>query len=274
MLTKLSQLSISPRRNEIFKPKVSALAAGQAVTVLNKGHDIRLSGEAEVASPQFIFASTYAVQPPNFLGISPIPKVVVEIGDNVLAGDVLFFDKKQTAIKYVAPVSGEIIAINRGAKRSIAEVVILADKEVRYRQLGNFDLENASRDDLVNYLLESGAWPLMRQRPFNIIPEPKEVPRDIFISTFDTAPLASDLNIVVEGKGAAFQKGLDVLNRLTEGEVYLGLDAREGKAPSSIFTEAKGVEKRWFHGKHPAGNVGVQIPPHQNPSVATIKFGL
>lgn len=260
-----ANFSIFPRWNEIFKPKVSAAAADKAVTVLSEGHDILLEGEADTNVIKPAVVSTYAVQPPNFLGISPIPKVTVEVGDHVLAGDVLFFDKKQPEIKHVAPVSGEVIAVNRGAKRSISEVVIRADKEVRYsRRFEDFDLENSDRASLVAYLLESGVWPLMRQRPFNIIPEPSETPRDIFISTFDTAPLAPDLNIVVAGKGIAFQKGLDVLNRLTDGNVYLGLDAREGRTPSAVFTGASGVEKRWFHGKHPAGNVGVQIH-HINP---------
>lgn len=254
-----ANFSIFPRWNEIFKPKVSSMAASEQVTALSQGHDILLEGEAEKVLDTNRKASTYAVQPPNFISMSPIPKVVPEIGTTVRAGDVILFDKKRPEIKYVAPVSGEVIELNRGAKRAIAEVVILADQDIQYKEFDNFDLVNGSREDLVNYLLETGGWSLIRQRPFNIIAEPNEVPRDIFISTFDTAPLAPDLNFVVEGQGIAFQKGLDVLNKLTKGKIYLGLDAREDKEPSSVFTGATGVEKRWFHGAHPAGNVGIQI---------------
>lgn len=254
-----ANFSLFPRWNEIFKPKVSTAAAGEKVIALSKGHDILLEGEAEKVLDTNRKVSTFAVQPPNFIGMSPIPKVVPEIGTNVRAGDVILFDKKRPDIKYVSPVSGEVIELNRGAKRAIAEVVILADNDMQYKELDTFDLVNGSREDLVTYLLGTGAWPLIRQRPFNIVAEPNEVPRDIFISTFDTAPLAPDLNFVVEGQGIAFQKGLDVLTKLTPGKVYLGLDAREGKSPSTVFTGAAGVEKRWFHGAHPAGNVGVQI---------------
>ena len=85
------------------------------------------------------------------------------------------------------------------------------------------------------------------------------MPTNVFISTFDTAPLGANLNLAVEGRGAEFQKGLDVLSRLTEGAVHLGLDARDGKRPAAAFMDATGVEKHFFRGPHPAGNVGIQI---------------
>jgi len=100
---------------------------------------------------------------------------------------------------------------------------------------------------------------MISQRPFGVIPDATDIPSNIFVSTFDSAPLAPDLSFVVEGQGAAFQKGLDVLGMLTEGAVHLGLDARGDASPSNVFTEATGVQKHWFHGKHPVGNVGIQI---------------
>ncbi len=238
--------------------KKPAYANGSGITFLKKGYDILLEGGA-ATEVEPATATRFAVQPPNFVGISPIPKVTVEIGDEVKAGDVLFFDKKRPAIKYCAPVSGEVVAVNRGAKRSIAEVVILADKEQKYREYPTFDLANGSREDLVNYLLESGVWPMINQRPYDIVPEPEDEPKNIFVSTFDTAPLAPDNNLVVAGRETAFQKGLDVLGKLTSGKVYLGLDARGDHAPADAFTQATGVVKHWFKGAHPSGNVGVQI---------------
>ena len=225
--------------------------------ILKKGFDIKLMGAAKKEITDGHHIKTFAAQPNNYIGISPIPKVTVEIGDNVKAGDVLFFDKKHPEIKHVAPVSGEVIAINRGAKRSIAEIVILADKDIKYRTYQDINLDNVSREDLVAFLLESGAWPLIKQRPFDIIADPKENPKNIFITTFDTAPLAPDLNLVVEGRGEAFQKGIDVLNKLTTGRVHLGLNGKQ--TPSSVFTNVKGAQKNYFSGPHPAGNVGVQI---------------
>lgn len=250
--------SIFPRFNELFSPKAPSFVGESPVTFLKQGHDILLEGAPASTTIEEGTVTTFAIQPPNFIGLSPIPKVLVEVGDEVKAGDPIFFDKKVTDVKFVSPVSGEVIAINRGAKRSISEVVILADKEQKFRALPAYDLDKGNREELVAYLMENGAWPLFQQRPFNVIPAPGDVPRDIFVSTFDTAPLAPDANLVVEGKEAAFQKGLDVLNQLTPGKVYLGLNAK-GDAPAAAFTAAEGVEKNWFHGKHPAGNVGIQI---------------
>ncbi len=145
----------------------------------------------------------------------------------------------------MAPVSGEIIAVNRGDRRAITEVVILADKEQAFRKLPDFDLDNSNREQLASYLMEVGAWGLFRHRPYDVVVDKHDIPRDIFISTFDTAPLAPNLDFVVQGNGEAFQKGLDVLGKLTSGKVHLGLNANADKEPSSIFTNAVGVEKHW-----------------------------
>lgn len=224
---------------------------------LRKGHNILLKGDAEPKVEIATGVRTYALQPGNFPGMSPIPKVVVEERQSVKAGDPLFHDKLNPEVQYVAPVSGEVISVHRGPKRAITEIVILADKQIQYRELESFDFQQRSREDLVAFLQANGGWPLIHQRPFNVLPGASEVPANIFISTFDTAPLAPDLDLIVEGRGAAFQTGLNVLGKLTAGKVYLGLNA--AKTPSKIFTEAQNVEKRWFKGKHPAGNVGIQI---------------
>jgi Na+-transporting NADH:ubiquinone oxidoreductase subunit A len=257
--TESNNLSLMPSWNELFQPKKPDHLADKQVTYLKQGHDILLEGEAIPVIDESVHVATFAVQPTNFVGISPIPKMQVEVGAEVKAGDILFIDKKNPDWKWAAPVSGEVIAVNRGAKRAIIEVVILADKEQTYREVPAMDIDTVSRENLVSHLQEYGAWPMIRQRPFNVMAASDDMPRDIFVSTFDSAPLAADQGLVVEGREAAFQKGLDVLNKLTEGTVYLGLDARGDAQPHRAFTEASGVETRWFHGKHPSGNVGVQI---------------
>lgn len=253
------KFSVFPGFRDFFRRKIPAYVSGARFVSLKAGHNINLEGKAPTVIDAGTRAATFAVQPPNFRDMLPIPKVVVEVGSTVKAGDHLFFDKTNEAVKYVAPVSGEVIAVNRGERRSIREVVILAHREQQYRQLPAFDLEYSSREELVNFLLDSGGWSLLRQRPFDVVASHTDVPENIFVSTFDTAPLAPDLNFVVQGRGAAFQKGLDVLGKLTKGKVWLGLDGNGKNPPSPVFTEAKGVEKCWFAGKHPAGNVGVQI---------------
>lgn len=230
---------------------------GHSVKVLKKGQNLSLAGAptSEVVDAK---VSTFAIQPISFHGISPIPKVEVEIGNQVNAGDSLFFDKKRPTIKYVAPVSGEVIAINRGAKRAIHEVVIKAAPEMSFRQFELKDASKMDRSDLVAYMQDSGVWPYLRQRPFNVVAEEDKVPVNIFVSTFNTAPLAADLNKIVEGNEAAFQKGIDVLGYLTEGKVHLGVDVAN-TSNSKAFTSAQNCEINYFKGPHPTGNVGIQI---------------
>ena len=250
-------LTSFPGVRDLFRKNSPAYVKGRFVA-LKQGHNILLEGKANGPAVAG-HANTYAVQPSNFRGMSPIPKVEVEVGDTVKAGDHLFFDKKHPDVKHVSPVSGEVIAVNRGERRSIANIVVLADKHQQYRSLNAPNPDTCSREELVSFLLDTGGWTFLRQRPFDVAASTTEIPENIFISTFDTAPLAPDLNLVMEGKAAAFQRGLDVLGKLAKGKVWLGLDANGENPPSSVFTAATGVGKCWFSGKHPAGNVGVQI---------------
>jgi Na+-transporting NADH:ubiquinone oxidoreductase subunit A len=141
--------------------------------------------------------------------MSPIPKVEVEVGFEIKAGDVLFYDKKRPEIQYVSPVSGEIVEIRRGEKRSIAEIVILADKDIKYKKVSSPDINSCERTELVGFMTSNGLWPLINERPFDVVPLPETIPTNIFISTFDTAPLAPDSNVVIAGNEEAFQLGPD-----------------------------------------------------------------
>ncbi len=259
--TSKENMSLFPSVKRMFSKNAPAFAQNQNYVKLKKGFDLKLEGEAEVVEGLTDKVTRFSVSPYDFRGISPIPKVTVEIGDEVKAGDVIFFDKKNPDVKYVAPVSGEIVDIQRGAKRSISNVIILADKEQSHKQ---FDLPNldAPREELVTFLQSSGAWSLFNQRPFDIIPSTTEVPRDIFVSTFDTAPLAPKTDVMIAGNEDAFRKGVEVLSKLTSGKVHLGLDGKS--APHSAFANIENAETHLFSGPHPAGNVGIQIH-HINP---------
>lgn len=250
--------SLLPSISEIFGSRLPKHVKDEKVIRLKKGFDIRLKGKP-TSQIKPIEVSTFAIQPPNFKGLTPIPKVVVEIGSSIKAGDLLFYDKTNPNVHFVAPVSGELVEVRRGAKRSISHLVILRDKVQQYKTLSPPDLAKASKEELVAFLQESGFWPIIRQRPYNVMADSEKSPRDIFISTFDSAPLAPDNDLIVNTDGEAFQTGLDVLGKLTSGSVHLGLNAKSLTPPSRWYTEAVGVQKHWFSGAHPAGCVGVQI---------------
>ncbi len=229
-----------------------------SVIKLNKGLDIHIKGKATTDRTLPYQPKTFAIKPTDFKGLTPIPKMMVQIGDEVKAGDPLFYDKPQPDILYTAPVSGEIAEIRRGAKRAITEIVILADSQIQYKDFNAANPADMSPEDIRTRLLSSGLWPAIKQRPYNVVADPAVTPKAIFISGFDSAPMATDLNYAMDQGSESFQAGLDALSKLTDGKVHLSLNARD-KATSKTFTDAKGVEIHWFKGKHPAGNVGIQI---------------
>jgi len=222
---------------------------------IKKGLNINMEGIAEKVIKKALPSEFYAVKPTDFKGIRP--KLVVNVGDKVKAGSPLFFDKFQPEVQFTSPVSGEVTAINRGERRMILEVIVRADAKIEYKEFKHGDPKSMSRDEVVSILQESGLWPALRQRPYSTTANPKDEPKSIFISGFDTAPLAPDMDFVVKDEAAMFQKGIDVLSKLTTGKIHLNLNA--DFPPAETFTSAKGVQINYFTGPHPAGNVGVQI---------------
>ncbi len=258
MDTSKENFSLFPDLGSIIKGDQPAHTKGASYKKLKKGYSINLSGKISDGVIHDAPVNRFAVRPPNFRGIAPIPKMAVEEGEEVKAGDELFFDKGNPSIKYVAPVSGEVVEIKRGAKRAISEVIILADKEIKYKKHDVPSLDS-DRSVLVDFLMESGVWTHIVQRPFDVVADPSETPKNIFISTFDTSPLALDLNVVVDGHEAAFQQGITALSVLTSGSVHLGLNGDKNNRPHTVYAGAENAEKHYFSGPHPAGNVGVQI---------------
>ncbi len=228
---------------------------------LKKGYDIKIIGSPEKKIQTGFKARTHAVKPTDFHGISPIPKLLVQVGDDVKAGDPIFFDKKRPDIMHAAPVSGEVVEIKRGEKRSIAEVVILADDQVKFKDLERINVNSTSRETIVKHLLATGCWPFIKQRPFNVIADENETPKAIFVSGFSSAPLAPDYDFALQGYEQAFKAGMEVLSKLSN-KVYLGVPG--ATAASKAYDGLSGVTINKFNGPHPAGNVGVQIH-HTNP---------
>lgn len=222
---------------------------------IKKGLDIRLTGEAERIVSGELSSTHFAVKPDDFHGL--VPKLLVREGDAVKAGTALLCDKNCREILFTSPVSGTVSAIVRGEKRKLLEVVVVDDGTQESEPFVKADPLTLTRDLILEQLLLSGLWPLMIQRPYGIIANPKDTPKAIFVSAFDSAPLAPDYAFVLKDSMQDFQTGIDALSRLTPGKVHLSIPV--GKEGYSVFEPIVGVELHRIQGPHPAGNVGVQI---------------
>ncbi|TQD37701.1 Na(+)-translocating NADH-quinone reductase subunit A [Haloflavibacter putidus] len=221
---------------------------------VKKGLDIKLKGEAEKTKVPAPKSKTFAVKPPEFHSV--VPKMVIKKeGAKILAGEELFFSKYNEGLRFTSPVSGTLKEIVRGAKRKILEIVIEADVENNYKDFGKMDAAASSSQEVKKRIFESGCGAFIMQRPYDIVANPEDTPKAIYISAYNSAPLAADLEFVLEDKKDAFRAGIQALNKLTEGKVYLGVK----KASNSFLKEVSGVELLEVSGPHPAGNVGVQI---------------
>ncbi|MDR0687463.1 MAG: Na(+)-translocating NADH-quinone reductase subunit A [Prevotellaceae bacterium] len=227
----------------------------QQAIKLKKGLNIKLQGLPERVLPKCPSPLSYAIKPTDFHGLTP--KMLLEAGSTVKAGTPIFCDKYKPEILFASPVSGTLQAVRRGDRRAILEAVVSPNEQSESEQHDVPDLASAPRDEVVRLMLKAGAWPFLVQRPYGVIADPQATPKAIFISGFDTAPLAADADYLVNGESAPFQKGVDALKKLTAGSVHLSLCA--DYPANNTLERAKGVAIHRFKGPHPAGNVGVQI---------------
>lgn len=219
---------------------------------IKKGLDIKLKGKAGQTVSAAAAAQFYAVKPSDFPGLKP--RLLVSAGDAVQIGTPLFADKNQPDVLFCSPVSGTVSLVNRGERRKVLEVVVESDGQFQSVSFSKTQVDSLDRDGVKSELLTSGLWPYLVQRPFGVLAKPADVPRDIFISGFDSAPLAPDFEFILKNELEAFQMGVQALAKLTNGKVYLGVSS-----PSSVLASVKGAEVNVFNGPHPAGNVGIQM---------------
>jgi len=227
------------------------------VVKLKKGLDLSIQGEPSSTIVE-LSSDTYAIKPTDFIGFKK-PKVLVKPGDKVKAGTQLYFDKDLPEVKYTSPVSGEVIEVKRGAQRRLLEIIVKADAENAFEDFKKFsisDLGSLSADDAKAQILKAGIWPSFIQRPYAVVAKPTDTPRSIFISCFDSSPLAPDYNVALKGEDKAFSTGIDVLKKFCK-DIQLTLNS--DSEISNVFSSVKGVQINKISGPHPAGNVGVQI---------------
>jgi len=217
---------------------------------LKKGLNINLAGAPEEKLVSVQEDPKFSIVPDDFNGVTP--KITVKVGDSVSAGTVLFQDKNHPEIKFVSAVSGTVEAVNRGERRKVLSLVVAKDGKGTSVELPVVDPATASAEEIKTALLNAGVWPFIKQRPYNVVANPEVQPRDIFVSAWDSAPLAPDFSLVVKGQEVELQTGISALAKLTSGKVYVGQ-----KAGSALAL--KNCEVVDFAGPHPAGNVSVQI---------------
>ncbi|MDR0939490.1 MAG: Na(+)-translocating NADH-quinone reductase subunit A [Mediterranea sp.] len=222
------------------------------VIKLRKGLDINLKGKAEEKLLTLKEPGFYSLVPDDFPGVTP--KVVVKEQEYVMAGGPLFVDKFHPELKFVSPVSGVVTSVERGARRKVLNIVVEAAAEQDFEEFGKKDVASMSAEEVKATLLEEGLFAFIKQRPYDIIADPTVSPKSIFVSAFDSNPLAPDFELALKGEEKNFQTGLNALAKLAK--TYLGISVKQR---AEALTQAKNVIVTAFDGPNPAGNVGVQI---------------
>jgi len=231
---------------------------------IKKGLNLRIEGE--VKDPTSVTAVTVdrvAVYPDDFEGF--VPKTEVRVGDRVRLGDALLHDKNDDRIKLVSPVSGQVTAIERGERRHIDRIIVTVDSTANDAK--QFDTKWSTVDEALGLLAESGLLVFVRQRPYAIVPSIGIRPRDIFVTGFDSAPLAVDRQWTQTDK-AALEAGAGLLAAVTKGKVYVSV-RKESDLP-----DLANIERVIINGPHPAGLPGIQAaniaPVNKGESIWTL----
>ena len=221
---------------------------------ISKGLDLKLAGEPVDKEVSIPMSKTFYVKPTDFRWFTP--RLRVQEGASVDVGTPLFADKQDERIVLVSPVKGTVRQIVRGEKRAIQAVVIEADETPVVTRTVDF-AEPTDSATIREILLQNGLWACLRQRPFSTMPSPDVTPTAVFVSCFDSAPLAPDYNILLRGREEAFHKGIGIL-RLAADNAPVHICMRED-GQNELFESCENVSKHYFSGPHPAGNVGTQI---------------
>ncbi|MXV37713.1 Na(+)-translocating NADH-quinone reductase subunit A [Flavobacteriaceae bacterium Ap0902] len=221
---------------------------------IRKGLDIKLVGAAEKKLRETQVSATYGLVPDDLHGV--IPRLLKRDGDKVLAGEGVYYAKRDERIIIPSPVSGTIKEVVRGEKRKILTVLIEPDKVQESVQHDFSGWQNASDEDLKDKLCQAGAWPFIKQRPYDVIANPEHTPKAIFISAYNSAPIAADVDMLVQGREQFLQTGIDVLQKLTPGKIHVTLASDNNSSP---FASLQNIELHRAKGPHPIGNVSVHI---------------
>lgn len=191
----------------------------------------------------------------DYIGMRPT--MHVKEGDTVAKGQVVFEDKKRVGVKYTAPVSGKVVAINRGERRVFESLVIEASQgdEITFKAHAKDALAKLSCKEVITQLNDAGEWTAFRTRPFSRTPELDSTPSAIFVTATDTNPLCADPTDIINANIEDFNNGLTVISILSPKTLVC-----HGKtSPTKVANTVGSVEYHGFDGVHPAGNAGTHI---------------
>ena len=221
--------------------------------LIKKGLSINIKGVAQKEIKKIPLTKFYGHNLDDFHLL--IPKLEVKVGDYVKRGQPLFYSKLNDTIKFVSNVSGYVKDIVRGERRKILNIIIERDKKDSVQKNTILPLPKLDSAIIIKSLLSSGCWPFIKQRPFDIIADPARIPKSIFISCFDSAPLSVDYSFILNDRLDHFKYGLSILKKLVSGNLFLGLNSSQ----KLLASELEDFNVNFFNGPHPSGNVGVQI---------------
>jgi len=232
-----------------------------SVHKIRKGLDLPMTGQPEQMIEDARQVGRVAIVAADYIGMKPT--MHVKVGDGVDRGQLLFEDKKTPGVRYTSIGAGKVVAVNRGERRALQSVVVeLAPEDaagrgghVRFPTFLNKDPDAMTRRQIRDFLVESGEWVNLRERPFSRVPEIDSEPQAIFVTAMDSNPHAPDPAKVLEGRDEDFRRGLSALGKLTSGTTYVC--AAEG---TNLTLPSSGdFRMEHFSGPHPAGTAGVHI---------------
>lgn len=237
---------------------------------LKKGLDLPVKGAPVQTIHPGPTIGSVAVLGADYLGLKP--RMLVQEGDEVRRGTPLFCHKDAPEAMMVAPVTGRVATINRGARRVLQSVVIevsdAADPGLDFAATGN----GKTREGLTEKLCAAGLWTAFRTRPYSKMPVPGETPDAIFVTAMDSEPLAADAATIIADAGSAFASGLAAVALLSDGPTWLCHKPGDAIPGGDVA----GVSVATFDGPHPAGLAGTHIhflaPLSSDKSVWTIGY--
>lgn len=224
---------------------------------LSKGLDLPISGKPEQCIHQAAAARHVAVVGVDYIDLKPAMRITE--GDTVKLGQPLFEHKKLPGVVFTSPGAGQIVAINRGARRILLSVVIQLDKQENEETFTKYSpdkLSSLTNEQVKENLLASGLWTGLRTRPYSEVPDPSKRPVAIFVTATDSNPLAADPIPIIKTEIESFNHGLRILAHLTDGDLWV---CQAHGTELSLIKDLQQLRQAHFTGPHPAGLPGTHI---------------